>query len=69
MYEQETEGDHCCRICLTDVKFGGGIDIFSEQGRKEMLPYKIRRYLYITVSKTGFKSSPSMKPFSAGECR
>lgn len=53
MHQEEMEGDDhcCCRICLTDVKFGGGIDIFSEQGRKEMLPYKIRRYLYITVSR------------------
>lgn len=37
-----------CRICLNDIT--SGVLIFSEEGKRQYLQAKIRRYLYITVS-------------------
>lgn len=36
-----------CRICLSDLI--SGICIFSEEGKRQYLHAKIRKYLYITV--------------------
>lgn len=39
--------DRLCRICTVEA---GGICIFSEEGKRNKLEAKIKKYLYIAVS-------------------
>lgn len=40
-----------CRICAADIADDDGMNIFAEDGRRHYLQTKIRKYLYILVSR------------------
>lgn len=60
-----------CRICLNDIT--SGVLIFSEEGKRQYLEAKVRKYLYITVGVLKlykqFTILIDLKIFRSGVCR